>query len=158
MSQELLANAIIDLELSKIPYDNLEDYARSLAFICENKQFGDGAITAASNKLVELLSFVKSKNASKEAAAIEHDKIIKERMERTRKVAAVLRDPDSAPSPKDDPVLFIDIMTQMTGMPPGPGSVVTSQGVDWMMTENGDWEAIGKAPRKPKKKPLTRRK
>ena len=161
MTEQLLIAAIADIEVPRLPADKLADNAMSLAFMIDNPQFNTQIAQAASKKLAEILVFVDMKEKLKIA---EIEKLKKERQDkanRYKQLHQVLRaKKEPTVTPIENPILFHDLVTHMTGRPPAPGTMVRSLGVDWLMNDEGTWEALETTKRQTgsKKKPLTRKK
>lgn len=161
MTEQLLIAAIADIEVPRIPIEKLEDNAASLAYIIEHKQFNADVAKAATNKLAEILLYIdnigKARIAKEEAAKQARlDKA--NRYKQLQDVLNAKKEPKVTPN--ENPVLFYDLVTHLTGQPPRPGTLVRSLGVDWMMNDEGTWEAMNEPKRQTgsKKKPLTPRK
>ena len=161
MTEALLIAAINDIEVPRLPAEKLEDNAASLAFIIENKQFNTEVAQAASKKLAEILVFIDMKCKEREAKEAAVLKARLDKANRYKQLHAVLTaKKDPKVTPIENPTLFYDLVTHMTGEPPHAGTLVRSLGVDWMMNETGNWEALETPKRQTgsKKKPLTRTK
>lgn len=156
MTESMLTAAILDLDVHKIPLDKLDDHSRSLEFIIEHKQFPLEVSQAADKKLAQILIYVQHLAKIQEEHALIKKKLEEDRMNRYKALSQVLQG-KTKETPKENPGLYTDLVTHLSGEPPQPGTVIHSLGVEWMMNEQGTWEVLGE-PKRGKKKPLTPKK